>query len=298
MTAAPEVDWERTVFGLIPPDALTRGLGQAVLGRFLDAGFTPVASAMVWKRPENLDEFNERNITEVWKAYLYRMVDLLFGYGPTIALLLRDDNPPGEVSSHQQLRRLKGASTPSEALPGTIRCDLRAINVTCDLVHAADSPAESRHESTVFVDEQGWTEVTGDEVRDLVGLVTAGYRHEEREFDQVLAGLRARVAGTVWADLAPAGRELALAWQRGGVAEIAAPGAGARLAALLHDPDGHPLAPLLRCEFLPEHPRVDLDRAVHTLGHYGAGLDRWEHLVLSSSMRFPPLRTVVSAPGG
>lgn len=296
MSAAPDVDWERTVFTLIPPDALTRGLGVAVLDRFIEAGFTPVASAVVWKRPENLDEFNERNINEVWKAYLYRMIDLIFAYGPTVALLMADQRPAGPDSSHLRLRRLKGASTPSEALPGTIRHDLRAINVTCDLVHAADTPAESRHESVSFVDEEGWSQVSGSAVHDLIGLVTAGYRLEQREFDHVLACVRARVAGALWADLTPAGRELALSWQRGGVAEIAAPGAGARLAGLLRDPEHHPLAPLLRCEFLPDAPRVDLVRFDHLLRGFGGYLDRWEELVLTTSMRFRPLRTIV--PGG
>jgi nucleoside-diphosphate kinase len=293
MTAAPDVDWERTVFTLIPPDALTRGLGLAVLDRFVGAGFTPVASAVVWKRPENLDAYNERNITEVWKAYLYRMVDLLFGYGPTVALLIRDDQPPGELSSHKRMRALKGASSPSEALPGTIRRDLRAINVTCDLVHASDSPAESQHEAVSFVDELGWSGVDGDQVRDLITLTMAGYRHEDREFDQVLACVRARVAGAVWADLTPAGQQLALSWQRGQVAEIAAPGAGARLAALLRDPANHPLAPMLRCEFLPDSARIDLARFDHVLRGFGGYLDRWEELVLTSSMRFRPMRTVV-----
>jgi nucleoside diphosphate kinase len=293
MPAAPDVDWERTVFTLIPPDALTRGLGTAVLDRFVDAGFSPVASAVVWKRPENLDEYNARNITEVWKAYLYRMIDLLFTYGPTVALLMRDDRPPGELNSHQRMRALKGASAPSDALPGTIRHDLRAINVTCDLVHASDTPAESQTESVSFADELGWSGVDGDRVRDLIALTTAGYRHEDREFDQVLACVRARVAGVLWDDLTPAGQKLALSWQHGGVAEIAAVGAGAGLAALLHDPDRHPLAPLLRCEFLPDSPRIDLARFGDLLRGLGGYLDRWEELVLTSSMWFRPLRTVV-----
>jgi nucleoside diphosphate kinase len=293
MTAAPDVDWERTVFTLIPPDALTRGLGGQVLDRFIGAGFTPVASAVVWKRPQNLDEYNARNITEVWKAYLYRMVDLLFAYGPTVALLMRDDQPPEELTSHQRMRQLKGASSPSDALPGTIRGDLRAINVTCDLVHASDTPADSQHEAVSFADELGWSGLAGDGARDLIGLTMAGYPREERGFDQVLACVRARVAGAVWADLTPPGQELALSWQGGQVAEIAAPGAGADLAALLRDPGHHPLAPLLRCEFQPDSPRVDLAGLGHVLRGFGGHLDRWEELVLTSSMWFRPLRTEV-----
>jgi nucleoside diphosphate kinase len=290
------VDWQRTVFTLVCPDALARGLGRPAYDRFLAAGYTPVAAGVQWTRSPTLDEYNERNITEVWKAYLYRLIDLIFAYGPTVGLLLRAEDAGGDA--HQRLRAVKGASRPADALPGTIRGDLRAINVTMDLVHTSDTPGESRTESAAFIAEDSWR-AAGDPVavRDLIGLVEAGYRREDREYDQVLADVRTRMAGVVWDELTPAGRRLALSWS-GDVAAAAAPGTGARLAALLADPDRHPLAPLLRCEFLPDHPRVDLDRARHTLGHFGAGLDRWEHLVLTSSMRFPPLRTVVSRTAG
>jgi nucleoside diphosphate kinase len=288
------VDWPHTVFALICPDALARGLGRPAYDMFLAAGYTPVAAAVQWIRSPTLDEYNERNITEVWKAYLYRLIDLVFAYGPTVGLLLRDDS--SGVDSHTRLRPVKGASRPADALPGSVRGDLRAINISLDLVHSADTPEESRTESAAFVAADNWR-AAGDPaaVRDRIGLVEAGYRREDREFDHVVADVRARIAGAVWTDLDPAGRALARSWSGGDVATIAAPGAGAALAAHL-DPR-HPLVPLLSCEFRPDQPRVDLDRAVHTLGHHGAGLDRWEHLVLASSMRFDPLRTVVGPAG-
>lgn len=288
------IDWPHTVFALICPDALARGVGRPAYDRFVAAGYTPVAAAVQWIRSPTLDEYNERNITEVWKAYLYRLIDLVFAYGPTVGLLLRDDSSGAD--SHQRLRPVKGASRPADALPGSVRGDLRAINVSLDLVHSADTPAESRTESAAFIAADSWRACDDPAaVRDWIGLVEAGYRREDREFDHVVADVRARVAGAVWTDLDPAGRALALEWAGGDVATIAAPGAGAGLAAHL-DPR-HPLVPLLGCEFRPDQPRVDLDRAVHTLGHYGAGLDRWEHLVLASSMRFDPLRTVVRPAG-
>jgi nucleoside diphosphate kinase len=288
------VDWEHTVFALLCPDALARGLARPAYDRFVAAGYTPVAAAVQWIRSPTLDEYNERNITEVWKAYLYRLIDLVFAYGPTVGLLLRDD--AAAADSHPRLRPVKGASRPADALPGSIRGDLRAINVSLDLVHTSDTPGESRTESAAFVAADSWRAVLDPAgVRDWVGLVEAGYRREERGFDEVLAGVRARVAGAVWTELSRAGRETALRWSAGDVGTIAAPGAGAALAAEL--PAGHPLRAFLAGEFRPDQPRVDVDRAVHTLGHYGATLDRWEHLVLASSQRFDPLRTVVTPAG-
>jgi len=87
------IDWDRTVFALVAPDALVRHLGGDVVRRMQAEGFTPVGWKPLWRRPAALDAFNERNINQVWKSYLYRLVDRLFAFGPAIALLMRDDAP-------------------------------------------------------------------------------------------------------------------------------------------------------------------------------------------------------------
>ena len=73
-----DVDWERTIFGLIAPDAIARHLGLVVLDRIEAAGFAPVGWRVLWHRPPDLDAFHERNIANSWNAYLYRLVDQLF----------------------------------------------------------------------------------------------------------------------------------------------------------------------------------------------------------------------------
>ncbi|GAA3816971.1 hypothetical protein GCM10022226_42040 [Sphaerisporangium flaviroseum] len=282
------IDWQRTILVLLPPDALERHLCSPVLDMLDEHGFTPVRYEVLWHRPPNQDAWQERNISSVWKAYFYRQVDLVFDLGPTLALLVEDrraDTAPG--TGHKRLRALKGASDPAEAAPGTIRRDLRGINVMLDIVHTADTPEDSAHEATVFFGPDLGRPLTGgqSELRDVVALLEAGIPKETREYDDVLVGLRSKLVAAVWNELTAEGRKLA----PGLVAEPRA-GAGAELAALLPGGAAHPLAELLACEFLPGHPRPDLRRAAAQLAVYGLTLDRWEHVVLQTSTIFEPLR--------
>jgi len=98
-----DFDWDRTVFTLLGPDALVRHLGGAVLGRIESLHYRPVAWRVFWHRPEDLDSFHEHQITHAWKTYLYRLVDHLFAFGPTVAMLVADDRPGGSLTSHQRL---------------------------------------------------------------------------------------------------------------------------------------------------------------------------------------------------
>lgn len=277
------IDWQRTAFMLLPPDALERHLCSPVLDMLDRHDFAPVRHEVLWHRPPGQDAWQERNITSVWKAYFYRQVDLVFDLGPTLALLVEDRRPSG--ATHERLRALKGASDPAEAAPGTIRRDLRGINVMLDIVHTSDSPGDSEHEASVFLGPGLGTPLHGGlaELRDLVGLLEAGIAKETREYDDVLIGLRAKIVAALWPDLGELGRKLAP-----GLVADPRPGAGAELAALLGA--AHPLAEIVACEFLPDHPKVDLRRAAAKLAVHGLTLDRWENVVLQTSMLFPPLR--------
>ncbi|MFI6481235.1 nucleoside-diphosphate kinase [Nonomuraea sp. NPDC050663] len=278
-----EIVWDRTILFLFPPDALLRHLVTPVLDRLKEHGFEPTRYAVLWHRPPGQDAFQETKITSVWKAYFYRQVDVVFDLGPSLALLVEDRS--GAPEPHRRLRELKGASDPAQAEPGTIRRDLRGINVLLDLVHSSDSPDDSRHEAGIFMGEGHGTPLDGDQgpLRDLVALLEAGLPRETRQFDDVRRGLRSRVVAALWHDLDAEARKLA--------PELAASsreGAGAELAALL--PGGHPLASFLACEFLPGGERFDLRRAAARLAVYGVSVDPWEHAVLQTSMLFPPLR--------
>lgn len=284
-----DVDWDRTAFGLICPDAIVRHLGVPILRRLEQHGFGPLAWKCLWHRPEGLDAYYGRNITEVWQGYLYRLADRVFSFGPTIALLVYDQAPAGELSSHRRLRAVKGSSEPAKAAAGTIRGDFGSINVSLGLVHSSDSAVESKRETEAFIGRDGFAaDQDPAELYALLGVLESMRPAERREYDDVLAGVRARIVAVVWDELPAPARELADKLQAGGVAALAAPGAGAQLADLL--PTGHPLEPVLRCEFLPGHPGIEIDRAGALLRAYGAPLDKWEDVVLATSMRFEPRR--------
>jgi len=285
-----DVDWERTAFALICPDAIARHLGSQIVRRFTDAGFAPLSWTCFWHRPDGLDDYFARNITQVWHGYLYRLADRVFDFGPTIALLLHDRAPVDGLTSHQRLRAIKGSSEPAKAEPGTIRGDLGSINVSLGLVHSSDSADESRRETEAFVGRDGFPAgLEPADLHNLLGLLETIRPAERREYEDVLAGLRARIIAVLWAELPPAARELGAKLRCAGVAALAAPGAGAQLADLL-PPGGHPLEPALRCEYLPGHPRVDINHVGALLRAYGAELDPWEDVVLATSMQFEPRR--------
>lgn len=285
-----DIDGERTALVLVGPDALARHLGAEIVRRLGRIGYLPVGWKVLWQRPAGLDAFHEQNITQVWKAYLYRLVDRLFAFGPTVAMLVEDVDPVAGTSSHDRLRLAKGASEPADALAGTIRADLESVNGLLALMHSADTPADSRRESAVFVGSAGFDRGDPAELTTLLGLLELAGPPERRGYDAVLAGVRARLVAILWDQLPAAARNRVRIAQDRGVGGLAAPGLGAELAELLPGAP-HPLAPLLRCEFSAGSPGVDLDQARCLLRAYGTDLDPWEDLVLTTSMRFAPRRT-------
>lgn len=291
-----KIDWDRTVFALVAPDAIARHAGGEVLRRMAAEGFVPVAWKPLWRRPAALDAFNERNISQVWQTYLYRLVDRLFRFGPSIALLMYDDTPVAGVSSHDRLRALKGASQPELVKAGTIRGDLDSTNIMLALMHSSDTAAESQQEAAVFTGPEGFSTGEQRELWTLIRAMELGCPVERRGFEGVLAGLRARIIGALWDELPPPARDLADALIDGGVSELAATGAGAKLADLLDRAD-HPLEPVLRNDFAAQAPPdvdlspvLDIDHVHGLLRTYGVALDQWEDIVLATSLRFPPRR--------
>lgn len=286
-----DVDWDRTAFALICPDAIARHLSGPIVRRMIEHGFSPLAWKCFWHRPAGLDSYFEPNITQVWHGYLYRLADRVFAFGPTLALLVHDAAPVDGLSSHQRLRALKGSSEPPKTTAGTIRGDFGSINVSLGLMHSSDSAAESRRETEAFVGRDGFS--AGQDIADLyalLGMLESARPAEQRQYDDVLAGLRARVVAVVWDELPAAARELADKLKASGVSALAAPGAGAQLADQWPDGRWHPLEPVLRCEFLAGHPGMEMDRVRALLRASGTDLDPWEDVVLATSMRFEPRR--------
>lgn len=285
-----EVDWDRTVFVLICPDGVARQHSFTILNALAAADLTPLAWRVLWHRPDGLDSFHERNIASAWQAYRYRLVDQLFAFGPSVALLMADQGAGSGPDPHTRLRLLKGPSDPAQADPGTIRGDLHSINAMLSLLHSADSPADSASESAVFAGVDGFT---GDDCEGLsaaLGLLEASKPREQRDYPEVVAGLRAKALAAAWPQLPRPLRKTAAALLEAGPAELAAPGTGERLASLL-DP-AHPLASLIGADFTPAAPGPDPDRVAATLAGFGAAIDEWERLVLATSRRFWPRWTL------
>ncbi len=281
-----EVDWDRTVFTLIAPDGLARHLGTAVLDRMESAGLAPVAWQVLWHRPEGLDSLHERNITQVWKAYRYRLVDQLFSFGPWVAILLADQLPPSARSCHERLKQAKGPSRTAGWEPGTIRGDLRSINSLLSLMHSSDSAADSQSECAVFAGTGHLSNDDPHDLRAMLALLDRTTPRETRGYCDVLAGLRAKVITSAWDELPRTVRKTARTMIEAGPAELAAPGSGARLASLLEV--SHPLAEVLGADFTPPSPGPEPHRLQLLLATMGTGIDKWEQLVLASTRCFPP----------
>jgi nucleoside diphosphate kinase len=282
-----DTDWERTVFALIGPDAVARHLGPAVLERIEAAGFAPVAWRVLWHRPADLDAFHEVSIAHSWQAYRYRLVDQLFAFGPAVALLLDGQRPATGQLVHERLRLAKGSSDPARSGPGTIRGDLGSINAMLSLLHTSDSAADSAAESAVFAGPGGFASgADPGELYALLGMLQLSAPREDRGYRDVLAALRAKALAAAWDDLPRPVRKTASAMLEADPAEFAAPGSGERLAALL--PGDHPLAELLRADFIPASPGPGPERVESALAPFGTGIDAWESLVLATSRRFWP----------
>lgn len=287
------IDWSRTVFVLLGPDAFARHLALPILERIVDEGYRPIAYRPIWTRPTELDTFYEKNIKSVWDAYRFRCVDLSFAYGPMVGLLVEDLKPDREAGSHEHLRLLKGESDPSKAKKGTIRGDITPINQVLNMIHISDTPEDAEYEVTIFFPPEGPIQLPHDSHDELISVcrLLMPAEAETRRFDEVLGGFRAKAIVAVWEEISNEGRDLVLRWEKeGGIYRFAEIDAGRELAKHLPGGAGHPLAPVLECEFQPDHPREDLSRLRLLLGAYGVEVDRWEELVLTTSMFFRPLR--------
>jgi nucleoside diphosphate kinase len=291
-----EIDWNKSAFMLLAPDALARHLAIPILDRLAEDGFVPIQYRVFWRPLESLDEYYGKKIRIAWDVYLFRMVDLFFRYGPTVAFVVKDVGSSAE-DSHIRLRRLKGASDPLKTTPGSIRHDFGAINLMLSLIHSADSPDDSAYEHGVyFSDEEPRVLDDGSaELYDVCRLMASGAPQETRGFEDTLGGFRARIAAVLWKEFLPEGREMIARWTvADGKKPFSELGAGRKLAEQLKDGMQHPLAAMLASEFQPDSPLVQVEVANHMLRAYGTSLDPWEELVLKTSMYFRPRRKGLS----
>jgi len=131
---------------MIKPDGMKRNLASEIINRLKLAGLKITAER----------EF-EMDISQAEKLYaIHRGKDFYGGLlrfitsGPVLCLVVEGEGAVGKV------RQLIGATDPREALPGSIRYDLREEEVLNEegiiknLVHGSDSKESAEYEISIF----------------------------------------------------------------------------------------------------------------------------------------------------
>jgi nucleoside diphosphate kinase len=276
-------------------------LATRIVERVQGAGFAVAHCEIVNIGPDQLDAAFAEDTGALRSIYRYRILDLLFAYGPVLAIVYRDVDP-GAGDPYRRLKALKGATSPLDAQPGTIRFDLGAINTILGLMHASDSAAEAAEEAALFLGgASAEGPPTGDPARGtdarslpgLLRLLDAGPA-AVGDFQMILANHRARVLAACFTDLSSAARGQVLAAvgeQLGPLGEI---GAGAAIAAGLRGGADHPAWSLLSAERQPGLRSLAARDTAARLAALGLSTDPWEELVLRSSAHFAPVRRSVA----
>lgn len=290
-------EWQRSVLSLVMPDAVVRHLATSIVERVEKEGFLVSYCRPLEVAPERLDALFETQLRRTDEAYRFRLLDRLFAFGPVIGLVYEDVSDSPEPA-HERLMRIKGATDPRDAAPGTLRRDFGGINAMLNLVHIADQPAQSALEAELLF---GPDEVAQDRpprgsaehgtdresALSLLRMLETAPR-ESRSFDDVLAGHRACVLSACWTQLSAAARSAAAAALDGGaLSEI---GIGARIADGLCGAEAHPAYYLLRADWQPGHQALPERELLKALAGLGLPRDRWAELVLLTSACFAPIR--------
>jgi nucleoside-diphosphate kinase len=125
---------ERTLV-LIKPDAVQRGLAGDILARFERRGLAMREARLLTVERE----LAERHYAEhAEKPFFGELVEFITS-APTLALALEGE------SAISVVRTTMGATSPTDAAPGTIRGDL-ALAMPDNLVHGSDSPESAERE--------------------------------------------------------------------------------------------------------------------------------------------------------
>jgi nucleoside-diphosphate kinase len=124
---------------LVKPDAVQRGLIGNIISRFESRGLTIVGLKLI--------HMDKARAAKLYEPHLGRpFYDPLVSYmtsGPIVALSLEG------VNAIPVVRKMMGATNPSEAEPGTIRGDF-AQRVDFNCVHGSDSPENAQREIPIF----------------------------------------------------------------------------------------------------------------------------------------------------
>jgi len=133
---------ERT-FVFLKPGAVKRGLMGEIIARIERKGLR--IRAMRLHRMTR-EEAEELYAPHKGKEFFGRLVEHVTS-GPVLLMVV--EGP----SAIRVMRRMIGATDPVEAAPGTIRGDL-ALDITANVIHAADGPESAEREMRIFFTEE------------------------------------------------------------------------------------------------------------------------------------------------
>ena len=126
-------------FFMIKPDGVKRNLIGDVVSRVEKEGFVITKMKMM----SISDDLAKRHYAEhSEKPFFNDLVDFITS-GPVVAMQLEGEDAVSEI------RRIMGATNPSDAEPGTIRADL-ATNLEENVVHGSDSEESAERELSLF----------------------------------------------------------------------------------------------------------------------------------------------------
>ena len=126
-------------FFMIKPDGVKRNLIGDVVSRVEKEGFVITKMKMM----SISDDLAKRHYAEhSEKPFFNDLVDFITS-GPVVAMEVEGEDAVSEI------RRIMGATNPSEAEPGTIRADL-ATKLEENVVHGSDSEESAERELSLF----------------------------------------------------------------------------------------------------------------------------------------------------
>ncbi|MFB6350405.1 MAG: nucleoside-diphosphate kinase [Bradymonadaceae bacterium] len=129
---------ERTL-SIIKPDGLEKNLMGEIIGRFEEAGLTPIAMRMIQMSEREAEGFYA---VHEGKPFFEELIEFMTR-GPCVVLVLEGEN------AIERNRMIMGATDPEDADEGTIRADF-ATDVGENTVHGSDSPKNAAKEIRYF----------------------------------------------------------------------------------------------------------------------------------------------------
>ena len=130
-------------FSMIKPDGIQRGLVGEILKRFEKKGIKIAAMKFMMISKDLAEKHYEAHKGKGFYDDLIRFITS----SPVLAMVFEGEDVINIV------RKLAGATSPEEALPGTIRGDY-SLDVEYNLIHASDSPESAKREINLFFKDE------------------------------------------------------------------------------------------------------------------------------------------------